>query len=728
MKQKTVQRSPSKRMVINMNKRWIWTAGFVLITALILATAVSADEGVRYVPYSGYLYNSYEESVPAPVGYEPAAVLSGTDLGVDSLSSPEDLFMSPSGELYLLDSGNGRILVLDRSLKLRRKIDRFILNGEELSITGAKGFFVCEDGSILIADTSNYRVLVCDASGNVRRVLERPETDLIDEMQPFEAVKVMQDPVRKAGVGEQNAGNIYVLVKGINKGAVTFRPDGSFGGFYASNDLERTAEVIIDYIWSMFQTEKQKEVSKKRTPPEITNFDIDADGFVYTVTETAKSSNRTAGENVRKINFKGSNILKWKRYGDYEWDRDFKKPVITRFVDIDVDENGYMVMLDAARGRVFEYTSEGMMVSVSGGMGQQNGTFLNPTAVETGDGKIYVTDNLLNALVVYEPTEYTKAFKTAYNLFQNGQYAESLESWKDVLRLSSNGEIAYYGIGAALAESGKYKEALPYYRASYSNSGYSDAFMEVRADFIKRNFVLLILAAVLLVAGTVVLMKQAAKRLRRANVYSRSALETKYTYPIFTALHPYDGFDQLKTNKRFSVQVSLMILLLYFLAVCAKWFFTGFTFMDWRISDFNILIVILQVFGSVLILSVSNWAACTLIEGKGRFKEIFCTISYGMLPHVVGTLVALLLSNVLVEKEGAFLAFCTLLGLVWTVVVIVTGLGSIHQFGFMKNLLSVLLTLAGFAVILFLGTMFFGLLNQVREFFISVYSELQMMM
>ena len=28
-----------------MNKRWIWTAGLVLITALILATAVSADEG-----------------------------------------------------------------------------------------------------------------------------------------------------------------------------------------------------------------------------------------------------------------------------------------------------------------------------------------------------------------------------------------------------------------------------------------------------------------------------------------------------------------------------------------------------------------------------------------------------------------------------------------------------------------------------------------------------------
>ena len=85
----------------------------------------------------------------------------------------------------------------------------------------------------------------------------------------------------------------------------------------------------------------------------------------------------------------------------------------------------------------------------------------------------------------------------------------------------------------------------------------------------------------------------------------------------------------------------------------------------------------------------------------------------------MGTLVTLLLSNVLVEKEGAFLAFCTCWAL-FDVVVIVTAWQH-SPVRFYESLLSVLLTLAGFAVILFLGTMFFGLLNQVRNSYFRIF-------
>ncbi len=133
-----------------------------------------------FVPYLGYEYNYEEESVPAPIGYEPEAYYLGGEIGTGAFSSPTDMCFY-NGELYILDSGNSRIVVTDAALNPVREIASLTYNGEALSFVGALGLFVCHDGTILIADTENQRIIECENDGTVVQLLGKPDTSMIEE-------------------------------------------------------------------------------------------------------------------------------------------------------------------------------------------------------------------------------------------------------------------------------------------------------------------------------------------------------------------------------------------------------------------------------------------------------------------------------------------------------------------------------------------------------------------
>lgn len=682
-----------------------------LCCASILSAAAVSASASGFVPYLGYEYNTEDESVPAPVGFEPLAMYSGEDIGTGAMSAPTDLCFY-GGELYILDSGNSRIIITDTDMKLKRIIGEIPLNGESLNYAGASGFFVCSDGTILIADTANQRIIESDNSGAGTAVLTKPDTPMLEDGLVYSVKKVIRD----------YNGVTYALVDGVNDGAVTYMPDGSFGGFYAINEVERTAEVILNNIWKNFMTEEQIRNSATASPSSITNFDIAEKGFIYTVTQSSEGES-----SVRLLNFKGSNLQDETEFGDLEWDRKIKDSVSTAFCDVDIDEEGYIYLLDSSRGRVFVYSESGHLISVFGKNGDQLGTFESVTALETQDGRVYVLDNLRSTITVFYANDYIKTVKTAQNLLDEGKYSESTEYWEEVLRQNSNSTLAYYGIGLALDEAGEYREAMRYFKLSYSNKNYSDAFKEVRKEFIKSNFVWLLFAALAAVVGIAALALFLKRRLGRKNAYERSALERKYIVPLFTALHPSDGFGTLKLQKGWSVGLSFGILTSIFLALTARWFFTGFSFNTERAIDYNVFITLLQAFGIVCVCAIANWAVCTLIEGKGRLIDIFCMMCYSMLPFVISQFIYVLLSNVMTLEEQAFLTAIELCGIIWSGILVFVGFMTIHQFSFSKNVLSVLITVFGIAVIIFLAIMFFGLMQQVISFIESIWSEIVIM-
>ena len=683
---------------------------FLLVMIIVSLASVHVG-AAAFVPYKGYEYNSSDESVPAPVGYEPDKFYIGSDMGCGELNAPTDMCVY-NDQLFILDSGNSRIVVTDSNLKYIREIGEITVDGESLNYKSALGLFVCENGNILIADTEGCRIIECTNEGEGVRVFMKPETAMIADSILFNVKKVIRD----------YNGVTYAVVDGINDGAVTFMEDGSFGGFFASNEVEKTAQVILNYVWRNFMSEEQIRNSKTASPSSITNFDVGKKGFLYTVTKSSKGES-----SVRLLNFKGSNLETETEFGDLEWDRKIKNSVSTSFCDVDADKDGYIYLLDSARGRVFVYSEDGYLVTVFGGIGEKVGLMASAIAVETLNDRVYVLDTVRASITSYIENDYTKTLKTAMNLLDKGEYAKSREYWDKVLTYNSNSTIAYYGIGLALDEEGNYKEALDYFKKAYNNKAYSEAFKEVRRDFIKDNFVLLIFAAVVFIVGIILLVLFLKRRFSRKNSYERSALENKYAAPLFVLVHPYDGFERLKKEKLWSIPISLGILLALFLTLTAKWFLTGFSFNTNRPIDYNVFITFLQAFLIVSVSAIANWAVCTLIEGKGKLIDIFCMMVYSLLPLVFCEFIGIIISNAFTLEEQAFLIAFEAFGVLYSATLIFVGFMSIHEFSFKKTVLSIIMTVIGIAIIIFLAVLFVGLLQQVVSFFKSIWSEAVMM-
>lgn len=679
----------------------------VLLVTVFLVGASVVVNAATPIPYKGYEYNSSDESVPAPVGYIPEKVFFGKDISGSDMKVPADM-CEYNGTFFILDSGNSRIIVTDKDMRFIREIGEITVDGEALNYTDASGLFVCDNGNILIADTKGCRIIECTNEGKGVKIFEKPDTPMISDLILFSVKKVIRD----------YNGVTYAVVDGINDGAVTFMQDGSFAGFFASNEVEKTAQVILNYVWRKFMTEEQIRNSKTASPSSVTNFDVAEKGFLYTVTQTSKGES-----SVRLLNFKGSNLETETKFGDLEWDRKIKNSVSTAFCDVDVDENGYIYLLDSARGRVFVYSEDGYFVTVFGGIGDKTGLMASAVAVETLHGKVYVLDTIRASITVYEENEYTKTLKTAMDLLDKGQYSKSRQYWDEVLKYNSNSTIAYYGIGLALDEEGKYGEALKYFKLSYNNKAYSEAFKEVRRDFIKDNFAVLIFAAIIVIAGIVLLVIFLKNKFGRSNTYERSKLENKFSAPLFTMLHPLDGFERLKKEKKWSKGLCFIILSALFLTLTAKWFLTGFSFNTNRAVDYNVFITLLQSFLIVGVTAVANWAVCTLIEGKGKFIDIISMMVYSLLPFILFEIVYIIASMTFTLEEKAFLVTIEILGISWSAVVMFCGFMSIHEFGFKRTVLSVIMTVIGIAVIIFLAILFVGLLQQVASFFKSIWSE-----
>ena len=686
------------------------TAALLLALLLSLTLSLTAS-AASMTPYLGYEYNSADESVPAPVGYEPEAIFYGTDIGSGALSAPADLCFL-GDDLYLLDSGNSRIIVTDPDLKQKQIIGKITLNGEELDYTGAQGLYLCQNGNILIADTDHDRVIEADPSGAGIRVFSKPDSAMISESASFHVKKVIRD----------TNGITYALVDGINDGAVTYLSDGSFGGFFAGNEVEKTAAVILNYLWKRFMTEEQIRNSKTASPASITNFDIAQKGFLYTVTKSTDGST-----SVRLLNFKGSNLETETEFGDLEWDRKIKNSVSTAFCDVDVDENEYIYLLDSARGRVFVYAKDGYLITVFGGLGEQVGLHNSVSALETNGDRVYVLDSVRGAVTVYHQNDYMITVKTASNLLKQGKYGESKTYWEKVLTVNSNSAIAYDGIGLALDESGDYSQALRYFKLAYDHENYSRAFKEARREFVKDHFLPLMAGLVALIAAGVAAGVFLRKKFGRKSAYERSSLENKYSAPLFTLFHPVDGFERLKKEKKWSFAVCVILLAGLFLSLTLQFFLTGFSFNTNRAVDYNLFVTLLKAVLIVSTAAVANWAVCTLIDGKGKLVDIFGVLIYSLLPLIFSILVYVLLSRVLCLEEEAFLSLVIIIGWIWTGLLMFVGSMTIHEFTFKKTVLSVIMTFLGIAVIIFLAVLFVGLINQVISFIKAIASEAVMM-
>ena len=97
-----------------------------------------------------------------------------------------------------------------------------------------------------------------------------------------------------------------------------------------------------------------------------------------------------------------------------------------------------------------------------------------------------------------------------------------------------------------------------------------------------------------------------------------------------------------------------------------------------------------------------------------------------MLPLVLSQILLLPLTNILTSNEATIVSLVTYLGIGWTAMLIYTGTMTTHQYSGGKTFLSLLVILLGMAVIVFLGMMFFYLVQEIWNFIYAIYRELEL--
>ena len=205
---------------------------------------------------------------------------------------------------------------------------------------------------------------------------------------------------------------------------------------------------------------------------------------------------------------------------------------------------------------------------------------------------------------------------------------------------------------------------------------------------------------------------------------NKEIINEKLQYLKYTVFHPFDGFYEVKYRKRGSAAVAAIIMVLYGIMQCVSYQYTGFVMNFNAIFAMNSISIFISSLSVFLLFTVSNWTITTLFNGKGNMRDIFIVVGYSLIPMLLFNAVTVFVSNFVIEEEVIILLSVRGIGIVWFVFLMLAGLCVIHEYSMAVNLKTLIATAIAAAIIVFLGILFFTLLERMYNFTVSVAQEI----
>ncbi len=613
------------------------------------------------------------------------------------LSGAEDMFITAEGDLYIADTGNGRILRLDSNWQI------VATYGEGL-LRKPNGLFVDPEGTMYIADAGNNSIVILDHDGTLATSFGRPNEALFGRRNEFLPRKIAVDTRQ----------NLYIVSEGSTDGLVMMTRDGRFIGYFGANPATMSLKMLLQRL---FLTREQLAQFIKNEAASPSNVAIDSEGMILTVT-----SGTARERSIRRFTVAGHNIFP-EIYGS------------TTFRDLHASPNGLVTAVDA-EGRIYEYDRKGMLLFVFGAQdkGEQRlGLLRNPTAIERYQDCIYVLDKDKNAIVVYRETRFARLVHDGVRLYVEGFYSEARPYFEEVLRYNGLFIMAYQAIADAYFKEGDYIRALTYYRYAEDRRGYSEAFWELRNVVLQQYLAtgLLGLLGLLVAQGA---LKRLDRRyacfapVRRGLAWlCRRKLVDDFLFLFRFIKHPADSFYYIKAKQRGSLAFALLIYLWVVIVRVLTPYLTGFIFNPYanpgEIRAENEVVYTLLF---LLLWNAANYLVSTISEGEGRVRDVVIGSAYALSPYAIFALPIALLSNVLSANEAFFYTFSMNLVWAWTGLMLFLMAKEIHNYSFGETVRNVLLTLFTMAMALLAGYILYVLASQFYDFISAIWREAQL--
>lgn len=649
---------------------------------------LSNFSGYAQVPYKTLTQGPNGELVETQTAYEPIKVIKLPTF------NPEDLYLNEDGLLYVADTGNGRILVL-KDDKLEKVIGEGILSGPT-------GIYVTD--YIYVADPLVGKVYVFDLEGNVISEIAKPESPLFGKNTKFIPKKIAVD----------SRGNMYIVSEGSSNGLVQLNNEGEFTGFFASNMTNTSLKMIIQRL--MYGSGASVKLMKN-LPPSPTNVAIDQNGLVYTVTKGLSENS------IKKFNVSGKNILADKMDVSSE-----------SVIDVKIDKYGNIFSIDE-NGYLYEFDSYGNLLFVFGDKEkgtERVGLSKTPSAFEVGnDGVIYLLDKEKNMLQLYQPTAFTHEVHEGITLYKEGLYIESEGIWQNILKMNSSFILSYQALAKSYFKRDLNEEALKAFKLAEDKSGYSEAFWEIRNDWLQSNLGIVLIVSVIIymmysILKRIDLKKGIFNSIRRIRKRLKEIkLISDVLYMKHFLVNPLDAYYELKRKNRVSLLGATLLYIWFTILQITEIYAKGYLFTWVNPIDVSIIRIIVLALVPIILWTVSNYLVSTINDGEGRFKDIYKGTIYALSPYLTFALPLQLLTNVLTLNESFIYSFSMGFIITWCAILLFLMVKEVHNYTIGESIKNILLTLFGIVLIVLTLFILILLINHELDFIESIVQELK---
>lgn len=197
----------------------------------------------------------------------------------------------------------------------------------------------------------------------------------------------------------------------------------------------------------------------------------------------------------------------------------------------------------------------------------------------------------------------------------------------------------------------------------------------------------------------------------------------KYVFHVI--FHPIDGFWDLKHEKRGTLGAAFTFAFLTMVTETLEKQNTAFLFNQNRLIDLNAVVDVITVLLLYILWCVANWCTTSLMDGKGKMKDIFIYTGYALAPLALIRIPLVPISYIITADEGTFYVVFGVISYIWAAVLLFLGTMSTHQYSVKKTLATCLITIAGMGIIMFIFLLFFSVLSQMGDFVYTIYKELR---
>ncbi len=709
---------------------------FGLIALTTVLTVISGSEKAFAYEGTSYVTNGTSMRQSVPDCYVVSKTINNIGTYEDrqnAFKKPQDLFIDDNDNLYIVDSGNNRIVKFNSDYECVG-----VFRGPGKAFKNPQGIFVDSDGDMYIADTDNNRIVHMDPEGNLVEEFLNPVSDLStgDVFTPSKLI-----------ISE--TGYIYV-VKGEN--IMSIDGNGSFRGYYGQTNIGYS---LGEVLTRMFATDEQRLFATKRLASSYTNLTYGKDGMIYAV-----SMEREEGE-IKKLNAVGNNIYRvYKRVGNT-----FQNPIKTwvnnhilkavvagqsfkfgeyfddngmymepYFADICVDDRGIVTVIEQKTGKIYQYDQDGRMLVAFGGSGEKKGTFTRATAIDVDSkGNLYVLDQINANIQIFKPTEFIGYIHEATSTYNDGEYQASYDLWRKVLSIDENYDLAHVGIANTYYKQGEYKKAMEEAKIVRDRDVYTIAFDKYKYVVLREHFLPIVLLALFIIVAALFLIKIFLKMSNKgywefiSDKSSKMSIRRGIAYSFYALFHPFDAMEGLKWNRdRINRLVPVIIFVLAYVVRMAYIYVVHFPLASIELEDVNPWFELLKLWIVPISWIPASFMATSISGGESKMREITFASAISLTPFIVINLPLMFLSNIMSKTQKSWYGVFTALAYIGLFLILFIAMMVLNNYTFGKTIAMMFMSAFLMLVLWLVILLCYVLTGRMIQFVISVINEFRL--